>query len=470
MAWEATLGSMSTAACALPDVFGALMPLGYAPARVAAATVPSSVTPFLQLAVTQRVCAGTPLLFVFYPHADGYQSPYASTFAFVLTADALPQYTLQLQYVLSDASVPTLALQVVGLSGALDTIAAPASGLAPIAADSSVMLYFGSGPCSLAPARPVAAIGLVLDADTGSPSPPTFPPPCVLPCQFTFALNLPTGQTTVFIDAATDVYVRGAWRTLWQRLRWTSGAALWTTNAALTGDFSSVKLASGLRLALNPGQLVPIQFTPLDATVARAAPAAWAVVASADIPANTTVCLDVDFANNYNTGAPKLPTYRWTTPAFDIVAGTVVQFTNLHAGATPLTNYGTITVLNAFADSIVSIVAVSGALAGTTLAAPFSAATGTFTCAFAGEPPADLVPGQDTRYAPWPNSPSIVLFDACARVCDWACQRVLLNRAPLARYVCQPLPSTILSCKPPGCKTVSCCGGGAPPAFFIRRP
>ena len=467
----ATSPSMSVP-CNAGSVFGAVLPTGYAPLAAYEAAgifppLPNATYPFMQVTVTQFICAGTVLVFRFYPHGDGFQSEGASTLFFPLLADTPVQTALQLQYAVDSGGNPTIVLATLGDAGTWVNAALPTY-VQPITADASCVVFFGNS-CGLAatgggPLRPVCAIGFI----TTDALPYPILPPC-LPCQYALELALPFGGQGVFINTTLlpqKLFVHGEWHRLWQRLVWSD---LWSNTAA--PDFSDVVTA--FEMALVPGQLTPILFAPYDASAPVPVPATWSFVVTATVPANTAVFLDVHggFDYDFNTPPSSLTVdYAWTSPPYDLPAGTVVTFRGLIGSIEPTANQGIIVrtqPLSPYIGSIQAITALCGVLSddGSTLAWPAFPVTGSYTCAYTGPVPSQLVPGRDMRATPWPTTPSIALIDSCRLVCDWECQRVLLNRAPLTRWICQPISSSIMSCKP-GCKAVGCCGPQPP---FIRR-
>ena len=233
--------------------------------------------------------------------------------------------------------------------------------------------------------------------------------------------------------------------------------------------------AYDFHLMPNPGQLTAILFSPRDASIVPNIPATWSVVATAPIPANTTLYLDVQGGFDYAFGPwnNDVPTfdYSWTTPAVDIPTGTVITFGNLGLTLPPTVNYGSLTNFSNYTGSINYILLLGGTVntyveETNALNYPVFPVAASYACSYTGPVTQELIPGRDIRYAPWPDTPSIILYDTCQRVCDWECQRILLNRAPLARWVCQPIPSSILSCNKTSCST--CCSCGPQPPFLRK--
>ena len=417
----------------------------------------------MQLAVTQCICKGTVLVFRFYPQSDGYQSSSSVTFCFALATDVTTQSTFQLRY---NPNTTQIELWVVGVVGYFVIAATPvASQIVP--ATASCAVFFGS-PCvsvvTSSALQLVCAIGLIThssDDFTDVVTYPILPLPCVLPCQYAYEIDLLYGNIGVQVPSDTEpskLYVQGTWHMLWQRLKWSD---LWVSSPS-AASFAVLIQTTAFYIALLPGTFTAILFVPFDITAIPPVPCTWAVVSTAVIPANTHVFLDVHGGDNYLSGSHFMD-YKWIAPTYDLPAGTVITFDNLGAGFAARATYGSITKLVDSMGSIDYICAVCAAPDGlTTVASPVFAVGASYDCLYTGPVTPQLIPGRDIRSSPWPDSRSIVLFDTCQRVCDWECQRFLLNRAPLARWVCQPIPSNILSCSPCS-KFIACCGSATAP-------
>jgi hypothetical protein len=432
---------------------GALAPVAYAPA-VEGTPHPASI---LDMLVTQVISEGTVVAFRFYPHLEGYQSTHSVTVSFVLTASLQPSTFLSLW---TDADSNTMRLFAREKGVATWTAVSARSARVTPPAYATVYIFFATcaRKCQPGSQSAVAAFGIRAPGIPG-PTDPLFPPPCVLECKYT---------ALAAASAATDfVYYPGAsipenWHQAWQVLR---AATNWLSKTDPNLYPGLVETAEDtFNIKLIPGQLLPVGFTPYD-NAYPAITAKWALVVTSAIPANTKVYL---WAGNWSDQLDNPPSvgnvsFAWTSPNYEICPGQIVQFGRLGGVQAPYVCPGEVVVGSyAPADPIAALTAFSLSLqpSGSVNLAPITA---TYTCAYYDIIPECLVPGVSMRTCLWPVTASIIGLPTCRLACTWTEEAVLINNAPLVRWIDQPVPTyTLIVCR--GCKTESagkCCRDGA---------
>lgn len=401
-------------------VAGSLLPIAYITSGVL------TEENLLDLLVTTNITAGVVLGFRFFPGTEGYQSRYSSSVSFVLPQNILAGGFLRLRY---DAPGVVLLYKANGSVPEWATIG-NATQAPALTANCSCLVYWSPDKCTTGG---IAFIGIRTAETVTLENAAPVPPPCsVVPCEFQIVRPAPGGPSTWI--ALQDYVVPGKWINAWQIAKWSSG---WTDGDPTGYELVVDNLEATLHVSLQPGQLIPVAFKPyLSAEPTSSFGGEWALVVTEPIPANTSFYL---FSNAWDLDeARDNLTVRWTTRTC-VPAGTVVD----------IVGFGT----NAWRASIGHItVIMPGLPAGdiyglTAYTAEGHAITATYTCVYEGPVPTDLIPGVSMPARPWPNCASILPTSPCHRVCNWLCERVLLNALTPKRWITQPLPA-FLACKP----------------------
>jgi len=379
----------------------------------------------MDLLVSRCVGCGTQVAFRFYPHSEPYQSPLSTTVSFNLRMPLPAGSFLRLAENVDVAQMVLLWRQQWEASW---TAAADApSAWVPRPASPSVFVSFCTPATSCKPVTvsAVCALGIALPA-----SPPTFPPECVLACRY--SITAASAEPTPAFVYSPGQRVPGHWDAAWQTLRWAGGWATGVANYAATVELAE----NNLGIQVLPGQMVPVAFRPYDVVLNPQFPAAAGFVVTSCIPAHTVVQV---WCNAWDAGnAASTAWLTWTAGNQDVPPGRVVAFYRFGGDRAPLATCGTLTNGATFLplSSIHSLTLFARTASGTVLPC-----TGIYTCAYTGVVPVPLQTGQSIREAPWPNTASIACVDVCARTPDWPGK---LNRVPLARWVDQPMPGSVV--------------------------
>ncbi len=384
----------------------------------------------MDLLITTNIAAGVVVGFRFFPNTEGYLSRYSSSVSFVLPQNILAGGFLRLIY---DAPGVALLYKAIGSEVAWITIGTATQAPA-LTANCSCLVYSSPNKCAV---EGISFIGIRTSEAIDGTSPVT-PPCCVVPCEFQTVQPAPADPDTFIVLHGSTV--PGNWRKAWQILKWGSG---WTSGVPAAYEGLLTALEAALHVSLEPGQLIPVAFKPY-----RSAPETssfggeWALVVTEAIPANTSFYM---YANAWDpTDAEDNLTLRWSTRVC-VPVGTVID----------IVGFGT----NAFRASFGSITVTapglpSGDIYGlTAYTEEGNGITALYTCVYEGPIPACLVPGVSMPARPWPNCPSILPASACRRVCNWLCERALLNSQTPHRWVTQPVPA-FAACSP---KCNLCC-------------
>ena len=423
--------------CPDASLFGALLPVAYAPAATAG--------PLLDMLVTAEVCARTALVFVFYPYSDGFRSLLACQLPFVLTAPLAPGTFLRLAF----AAPPNTGMTLLARSAGSVTWSAVSTALSAPSVTVASSCVVAWAPCYNG-IEGIASIGF-----HGSVPPPA----TVVPCQFQTVLPmaaLPGGSATTsyvcaFSPSRTDYGVRACWRDAWQTLKWAPDN--WAVFDSLTDAYTTVVDAGEDKLAivLLPGQLTAIAFQPRDVATGPAFGAQWAWVVTRAVPAGAVVFL---WANDWTDAATAATAaYMWQAPRdVHTPPGTVVLLTGLATDAYRA-SVGVLYQVDAPVGDVYALTAFSAV--DDDVVAPVTA---TYSCCYSGTMPVELIPGSSILARPWPCYGAIIPLPSCKRVCDWECERLALNRTEcLDRWFMQTLP-VFVGCEPctAGCSGCAC--------------
>lgn len=437
---------------------GAIMPVAYAPNNRDA----SDPAPILDALITQEFGPGTVINFRLYPHSENYQSTLAANIAFVLNVHLYAGYFIRVSVDEANAQTileyrPQGGLAWISAAGPTYQVAIPTD------ATCYITVVQNAGGCGRGEVYPVSAIGFKI-ADGTSYIEPLFPSSCILECEYALVAIISARERWVYYSGNTSANfsIPGNWAEAWQILR--QCLVDWWTQDTYPAVYNSAVNAAEDKffIRLLPGQIMPIALrSPVPASFGEGYYCGqWAVVVTTKIPCSTIVYFRCNGWDEDSTDADAW--LEWTTPTDqDLCPGTVVSFTNL-GSTTPRASKGTlvngpaITLSDPFQD-IVAITAYSSKTIGifNTRTYPI---TGTYTCAYYGPLPYQLVPGVTIPSRLWPACPSIVSMAHCKRVCDWLQQQAIIANAYPVRWITQPLPSYILTCSK-GCATgcAACC-------------
>ena len=413
----------------------------------------------MDLLVTTNLAAGVNLGFRWYAHTDVYNSAHASTVIFATTRVLRAGGFLRLVY----NTVTGIGMKLLYRPPYAVTAFGPpadplwtevgystsAIGLLNFYA-ASCLVFFAPNMQSLVGLS--AMVFTVGEGGVGNP-----PPQSVVPCQYVFAPYV-YGPGLVFVHAE-EIRPQGAWRNLWQVLKWGPGST-WRV-AVDSNDYELVMAEHEDRayLGLLPGQLSPVAYRPYDVENGSFG-GEWVLVATKPIPAQTSVCIAVNdwrpdgcdyFLFEENIA------YLWTSPVcWDLPAGTVIDLTGLGTSCVRA-SVGTIAInpvwsvngqvvdgpIDLYAYTAFSTLVGVDEEDGKFLVEDSEAGhaiTGTYPCSYTGVIPKCLVLGRDLPATPWPDCPSILPINSCRHVSNWPCEQLALNNTCPVRWLCQPVP------------------------------